>query len=88
MMKLSQREQGLKLEGVIPLSTGRPTACMSFNYHMDHFAQVWDLRLATGEPAHTGCVGFGLERLTLALLRHHGFAIGAWPEGVRRALRT
>ena len=33
--------------------------------------------------AHTACVGFGLERITLALLRHHGLDLAAWPEAVR-----
>ncbi|MCM3060730.1 hypothetical protein M3553_21670, partial [Bacillus subtilis] len=64
----------------------RQTACLSFNYHMDHFGLLWDIRTATGDVAHTGCVGFGLERLTLALFRHHGFDIDAWPREVRDVL--
>ena len=39
-----------------------------------------------GEPAHSACVGFGLERIALALFRHHGFRSGNWPEAVRRQL--
>jgi hypothetical protein len=31
-------------------------------------------------------VGFGLERVALALFRHHGFDVEAWPQGVRRVL--
>jgi seryl-tRNA synthetase len=86
MMKVSQREQGLKLEMVIPVANAQPTACLSFNYHQDHFAHTWGLRLAEGGPAHTGCVGFGLERIALALFRHHGLAPAQWPETVRRVL--
>ncbi|WP_020203282.1 MULTISPECIES: amino acid--[acyl-carrier-protein] ligase [Cupriavidus] len=83
----SQRELKLKFELLVPINEGAPpTACMSFNYHMDHFGQVWELRTADGEPAHTGCVGFGIERLTLALLRHHGFDLSQWPRGVRATL--
>ncbi|EHP41661.1 hypothetical protein OR16_17681 [Cupriavidus basilensis OR16] len=83
----SQRELKLKFELLIPINEGAPpTACMSFNYHMDHFGQVWTLRTADGEPAHTGCVGFGIERLTLALLRHHGFELSRWPKDVRATL--
>jgi seryl-tRNA synthetase len=83
----SQRELKLKFELLVPINDGAPpTACMSFNYHMDHFAHAWPLRTADGEPAHTGCVGFGIERLTLALLRHHGFALAKWPRRVREAL--
>ena len=33
--------------------------------------------------AHTACVGFGLERIALALYRRHGFDRAAW--SVRRA---
>jgi len=87
MMGASQREQELKFELVIPVnSTAGPTACMSFNYHMDNFGKAWNIRQADGTPAHTACVGFGLERLALALFRHHGFDVEVWPEGVRKAL--
>ena len=87
MMGASQREQELKFELVIPVnSAASPTACMSFNYHMDNFGKAWDIRQADGTPAHTACVGFGLERLALALFRHHGFDTSKWPEGVRATL--
>jgi seryl-tRNA synthetase len=86
MMKVSQRDQGLKMEGVIPVATAQPTACLSFNYHQDHFADTWGLRLQDGSPAHTGCVGFGLERVALALFRHHGLSTADWPAEVRAAL--
>lgn len=86
MMKANQREQGLKLEMVIPVANAQPTACLSFNYHQDHFAHTWGVRLADGAPAHTGCVGFGLERVALALFRHHGLDPSTWPESVRREL--
>lgn len=86
MMKLSQREQGLKLEMVIPVANAQPTACLSFNYHQDHFASTWGVRLADGSWAHTGCVGFGLERLALALFKHHGTDVRGWPSSVRGLL--
>jgi seryl-tRNA synthetase len=86
MMKLSQREQGLKLELVIPVANAQPTACLSFNYHQDHFASTWGLSLADGSMAHTGCVGFGLERLALALFKNHGLDVAGWPASVRGLL--
>jgi seryl-tRNA synthetase len=86
MMKLSQREQGLKLEMVIPVANAAPTACLSFNYHQDHFASTWGVRLADGSLAHTGCVGFGLERLALALFKRHGVDPQGWPSNVRGLL--
>ena len=87
MMASSQREQALKFELLIPVaSDAQPTACMSFNYHQDHFASAFDLTCADGSQAHSGCVGFGLERIGLALFRHHGLDVRQWPEKVRKAL--
>jgi seryl-tRNA synthetase len=85
MMKNNQRDQNLKFELLIPItSTTKPTACMSFNYHQDHFGKGWEINTADGEVAHTACVGFGLERIALALLNHHGLDIDAWPAPVRK----
>lgn len=83
----SQREQRLKFEMLVPVNDDAPpTACLSFNYHTDHFGQLWNLRDAEGAVAHTACVGFGLERLALALLRHHGLSLASWPPRVIEAL--
>ncbi|WP_454738137.1 amino acid--[acyl-carrier-protein] ligase [Cupriavidus necator] len=83
----NQRDQKLKFELLIPVNDGAPpTACMSFNYHVDHFSTVWTLRTSDGEKAHTGCAAFGIDRLTLALLRQHGLELGQWPKTVRAAL--
>ena len=55
LMAMSQIEQALKFELLVPVrSAEKPTACMSFNYHRDHFGTVWNLRNADGEVAHTG----------------------------------
>ncbi len=87
MYKNNQRSQNLKFELLIPVNADAgPTACMSFNYHQDHFGKTWGLATADGETAHTACVGFGLERIALALFKHHGLETEDWPEHVRRAL--
>ncbi|WP_242390283.1 amino acid--[acyl-carrier-protein] ligase [Polymorphum gilvum] len=87
MMSNNQRDQNLKFELLIPVtSTARPTACLSFNYHQDHFGTTWGLKTADGETAHTACVGFGLERIALALFAHHGLDTADWPAPVRKAL--
>lgn len=39
-----------------------------------------------GEVAHSACVGFGLERIELALLRSHGLDPEPWPVDVRIAV--
>ena len=68
-----QREGALKTELLIPVADDDAwTACISFNLHNDHFSRPSQLRLPDGALAHTACVGFGLERLALALLRHRG----------------
>ena len=87
MLANNQRDQNLKFELLIPItSTANPTACMSFNYHQDAFGTKWGLNLEDGSVAHTACVGFGLERIALALLHHHGLDIAQWPAKVRTAL--
>jgi seryl-tRNA synthetase len=87
VMAVMQLQQALKFELLIPYhADAKPTACMSFNYHRDHFGQVWDIRDAHGDPAHTGCVAFGMDRLAVALFANHGLEPTRWPASARRAL--
>jgi seryl-tRNA synthetase len=82
----SQREQRLKFEGMAPIASEEPTAIASFNFHQEYFGAAFGITLHDGRVANSGCVGFGLERITLALFRAHGLDIGAWPDDVRRQL--
>ena len=87
LLALAQREQRLKFELVVPIiSDTDPTPVMSFNYHQDHFGRVFGIRTSDGATAHTACVGFGLERIVLALFKTHGFISDAWPKEVRSRL--
>ena len=87
IMAVSQLQQALKFELLIPYyQDARPTACMSFNYHREHFGQVWGIKSAGEELAHTGCVAFGMDRLTVALFANHGLDTDRWPASARRAL--
>jgi seryl-tRNA synthetase len=87
LMAMSQIEQALKFELLVPVrSAESPTACMSFNYHRDHFGTVWNLRNAAGDVMHTGCVAFGMDRLALAMFATHGLDVAQWPVKVRKAL--
>jgi seryl-tRNA synthetase len=87
IMASGQREQGLKFELLVPIdNAGSPTACLSFNYHQDHFGKTWGIQTAEGAVAHTACVGFGLERVALALFKHHGLDVEGWPAEVRKVL--
>jgi seryl-tRNA synthetase len=83
----SQLEQSLKFEMLIPVrSVERPTACMSFNCHRDHFSATWGLRTEDGEAAYTACVAFGMDRLALALFATHGLDLARWPQRARQSL--
>jgi seryl-tRNA synthetase len=86
MLAASQREQELKFEVLTQIAGPEPTAVASFNYHQDHFASVYGIETADGARAHTACLGFGLERITIALLRRHGFELERWPAQVHRSL--
>jgi seryl-tRNA synthetase len=86
MMAASQREQALKFEILVQIAGPQPTAVASFNYHQDHFAALYGITTADGDVAHTACLGFGHERIVLALLRTHGLDPAAWPAEVRREL--
>jgi seryl-tRNA synthetase len=87
IMAVSQIQQSLKFELLIAYHAGaKPTACMSFNYHREHFGQVWGIQDSQGELAHTGCVAFGMDRLAVALFAHHGLDVAHWPASARRAL--
>ena len=83
-----QVANALKFEMLIPVrSTEKPTACMSFNCHRDHFGVTWGMKTADGEPAHTACVAFGIDRLAVALFAAHGLEVADWPSAVRANLR-
>jgi seryl-tRNA synthetase len=87
LVSRAQAEQELKFELVVPVrSAEKPTACMSFNYHREHFGQTWGIRNEAGEPAHTACVAFGMDRLAVALFATHGEDPADWPVSVREAL--
>jgi seryl-tRNA synthetase len=88
MKAVSQLQQALKFELLVPIyGADRPTACMSFNYHREHFGTTWDIRDEAGEPAHTGCAAFGMDRLAVALFATHGLEPCDWPTHVRALLQ-
>jgi seryl-tRNA synthetase len=87
LMAVSQRQQALKFEMLIPYHPkASPTACMSFNYHREHFGVVWSIRDEHGEAAHTSCVAFGIDRLVVGLFAIHGLELERWPQVTRAAL--
>lgn len=86
MLSANQRGERLKLELLVHIAGDEPTALASFNHHREHFGSTYGIQLADGGVAHTACLGFGHERIVLALLRTHGLDPGAWPQSVRAEL--
>lgn len=78
----------LKFELLTPLPYSKKRLAVgSINYHQDFFGRSFNIQ-ADGSPAHTGCLGFGYERLALAFLAQHGLKETAWPKRVAAAVRT
>lgn len=87
IMAASQAQQQLKFEMLVPVNDGdSPTAVCSFNYHQQYFGTAFDILLPSGGPASTACLGFGLERIVIALVKTHGFDPARWPGAVRTKL--
>jgi seryl-tRNA synthetase len=82
----SQRAQSLKFEVLVPIASAERTAVASFNYHQEHFGSAFGIQLHDGSVANTACLGFGLERITLALFRKHGLETNTWSSEVREQL--
>ncbi|MGN6198931.1 amino acid--[acyl-carrier-protein] ligase [Humibacter sp.] len=87
MLAANQRATALKFEVTCPVSsTQARTAIASANYHESHFGESFDIRTTDGNVAHSACVGFGLERIALALLKEHGLRVDGWPKDVQASL--
>lgn len=88
MLAVNQRDEALKYEIEVSLygEDEGGTAVVSSNYHQDHFGVNFDIHTPDGVPAHSACVGFGMERVTLALLRTHGLDPADWPSATRALL--
>lgn len=86
LLAAQQREQELKWELLAPVAGDKPTAIASSNYHQDHMGHTYGITTADGGPAHTGCMAFGEERVTLALFSAHGLDVNDWPVEVRAQL--
>ena len=88
MLAANQRDENLKTELVVRLygDLDEGTAVVSANCHRDHFGETFGLSTSDGATAHSACVGFGMERIALALLVTHGLETDSWPALVRKQL--
>lgn len=74
----------VEAEGASPSTGG--LALASVNSHEDYFGRRFNIQLPDTRAAHSACVGFGLERIALSLLRSHGLDVATWPGPVRSLL--
>ena len=72
-----------ELQVTIP-GAERPLAIGSFNIHHDFFGQAFHITQPAGDPAHTACTAFGVERFVYGFLSQFGLDRTAWPAPVRR----
>jgi seryl-tRNA synthetase len=88
MLAANQLEEELKTELIVRLygDLDDGTAIVSSNCHRDHFGATFGIATADGAVAHSACVGFGMERIALAMLRTHGIDSASWPAELRTTL--
>jgi seryl-tRNA synthetase len=85
----SQRLLELKHELHLEIEPdGHTMAVASFNLHEQHFGEAFEITAADGQPVYSACAGFGLERLTYALLCQYGWHVDDWPDVLRERCGT
>jgi seryl-tRNA synthetase len=57
---------------------GCEIAIASFNLHEDYFGRAFGINLASGQPVHTACVAFGVERWIRAVVATTGVDPERW----------
>jgi seryl-tRNA synthetase len=86
-MAANQQDEVLKREGITPIGgPEHPVAIISGNCHRDHFGHPFEITLEDGSVAHSACVAFGIDRITMALFWKHGLDIDDWPDPVTATL--
>jgi len=61
-------------------------AIASINYHQDYFGKSFEITTSSGEPGHSCCVGFGIDRWCAAVFAQHGIDAAQWPEPMQRLM--
>lgn len=82
---LWQRTRAVKYEMIVDVGASA-IAAGSINFAGTLFGDAFHIRTDAGEIATTACIGFGLERLVLALFSQHGFEPGRWPRAMREVV--
>jgi seryl-tRNA synthetase len=81
--KASQQQRlAMKYEYRALLPPHNPISVLSSNLHGPTFSKAFSIT-QRGHPINTGCIGFGIERLALAILAQHGADDAGWPQALR-----
>lgn len=72
LMASVQRTQHLKWEITAEVAQDTVQAVASANFHKDQFGEAFEVTGPQGAPLHSACLGFGMDRLLLALRHLHG----------------
>lgn len=70
--KLLQQVKQLKYELRVSGFSEAPVPVASFNLHEQFFTERFNIALAGGDAAFSGCAAFGLERWAMVLVARHG----------------
>ena len=88
MKSVFQNAHRLKYELLADIPhLGRDIAVGSINLHTDFFGKAFGITLPGGQPAHSGCIGVGMERMAYALFCQHGPRLAQWPAAVLQHLQ-
>ncbi|MBW4085040.1 aminoacyl--tRNA ligase-related protein [Paenibacillus sp. S150] len=73
----------LKHEFRVHLDKGRSIAVASVNFHDQSFTKAFNISKKNVKQLVSGCVGIGIERMTLAYLAQFGVNSEHWSKGIR-----
>lgn len=76
-----QHRLALKYEYKADLPPARPISILSSNLHGPTFSKAFSIS-QKGRPINTGCIGFGLERMVLAIFAQYGVMPQSWPDAL------
>ncbi|MEL7470038.1 MAG: hypothetical protein AAFN27_16410 [Pseudomonadota bacterium] len=74
------------LSSLKPDGSPKVMAGGSVNMHGTFFGERFNITTEDGRPAHTGCIGLGVERWVISAFTQHGFDPSRWPQRVRDAI--
>jgi seryl-tRNA synthetase len=75
----SQKDEKLKWEFTAHVAQDSTIAVGSSNLHKEHLTKAFGIQASDGGLLHSACIGFGLDRLYLAMCHAHGADPAHWP---------